>query len=95
MIDSVIKANKKYYPQLLLEERKYIQKKIKTEDYIDEDLERSESDSDSNNETKSDIDKKYFNTNKSLVVSVNHSLLGFFLCQFVRIYEFNSILLNK
>ena len=29
MIDSVIKANKKYYPQTLLEECKYTQKKIK------------------------------------------------------------------
>ena len=52
MIDSVIKANKKYYPQILLEECKYIQEKIKTENYIDEDLENS----DSNNETESDID---------------------------------------
>ena len=56
MIDSVIKANKKYYPQTLLEECKYIQEKIKTENYIDEDLENSESDSNSNDETESDID---------------------------------------
>ena len=56
MIDSVIKANKKYYPQTLLEECKYIQEKIKTENYIDEDLEKSESDSDSNDETEFDID---------------------------------------
>ena len=51
-IDPVIKANKKYYPQILLEECKYNQEKIKTENYIDEDLENS----DSNNETESDID---------------------------------------
>ena len=56
MIDSVIKANKKYYPQMLLEECKYIQEKIKTENYIDEDLENSESDSNFNDETESDID---------------------------------------
>ena len=56
MLDSVIKANKKYYPQIDLEECKYVQEKIKTENYIDEDLEKSESDSDSNNETESDID---------------------------------------
>ena len=31
MLDSVIKANKKYYPQTLLEECKYVQEKIKTE----------------------------------------------------------------
>ena len=30
MIDSVIKANKKYYPQTLLEECKYTQEKIKS-----------------------------------------------------------------
>ena len=53
MIDSVIKANKKYYPQTLLEEWKYIQEKIKIENYINEDLENS----DSNNETESDIDE--------------------------------------
>ena len=58
MIDSIIKANKKYYPQTLLEECKYIQEKIKIENYINEDLENSESDSDSNNETESDIDNK-------------------------------------
>ena len=56
MLDSVIKANKKYYPQTFLEECKYAQEKIKTENYIDEDLEKSESDSDSNDETESDID---------------------------------------
>ena len=58
MIDSVIKANKKYYPQTLLEECKYIQEKIKTENYINEDLEKSEPYSDSNNETESDIDNE-------------------------------------
>ena len=56
MIDSVIKANKKYYPQTLLEECKYIQEKIKIENYIDKDIENSESDSDFNNETESDND---------------------------------------
>ena len=58
MLDSVIKANKKYYPQTLLEECKYIQEKIKTENYIDDDLEKSESDSDSNDQTESDIDNE-------------------------------------
>ena len=56
MIDSVIKANKKYYPQTLLEECKYVQEKIKMEKLINNDLEKSESDSDSNNETESDTD---------------------------------------
>ena len=40
MIDSVIKANKIYYPQRLLEECKYIQEKIKTENHINKDLEK-------------------------------------------------------
>ena len=58
MIDSVIRANKKYYPQTLLEECKYTQEKIKIENYINDDLEDSDSDSDSNNETESDIDNE-------------------------------------
>ena len=57
MLDSVIKANKKYYPQTILEECKYVQEKIKNENYIDDDFEKSESDSDSNEETESDIDE--------------------------------------
>ena len=48
MLDCVIKPNKKYYPQTFLEECKYVQEKIKTENFIDEDL---ESDSGSNYET--------------------------------------------
>ena len=48
MLDSVVKANKKYYPQTLLEECKYVQEKIKVENLIDDDLEKRESYSDSN-----------------------------------------------
>ena len=55
IIDSVIKANKKHYPQKFLEECKYLQEKMKTENYIDEELEKSESDSDFNDETEFDI----------------------------------------
>ena len=55
MIDSVIKANKNYYPQTLW---RNTQEKTKIENYINEDLEDSESDSDSNNETESDIDNE-------------------------------------
>ena len=40
MLRSVIKANKKYYPQTLLEECKYVQEKIKTENLIHDDLEK-------------------------------------------------------
>ena len=56
MLDSVIKANKKYYLQTFLEEYEYVQEKIKIESLIDDDLEKSESDSGFNDETESDID---------------------------------------
>ena len=58
MIDSVIKANKKCYPQTVLEECKYMQEKIKIENYINEDLENSELDSDFNDEAESDTDNE-------------------------------------
>ena len=54
MLDSVIKANKKYYPQTLSEECKYEQK-IKTENYIDEDF-KSESDTGNDNNADTDTD---------------------------------------
>ena len=58
MLDSVIKTKKKYYPQTLLEECKYEQKKIKIENLIDDDLEKklsaSEADNDYNDEMESD-----------------------------------------
>ena len=58
MIDSVIKPNRKYYPQTHYPKYypKYVQEKIKTENYPDKDLEKSELDSESNNETESDVD---------------------------------------
>ena len=56
-LDSVVRANKKYYPKTFLEECKYVQEKIKIENHIDEDLEKSEWDGDSNDETESDNDE--------------------------------------
>ena len=56
MLNSVIKAKKKHYPQTSLKECKYEQKRIKIENLIDDDLEKSEPDSHSNDETKFDID---------------------------------------
>ena len=47
MLYSVIESDKKYYPQTFLEECKYVQEKIKFENYIDEEL---DSDSDNDNE---------------------------------------------
>ena len=40
MLDSVIKAKKKYYPRTLLEECKYEPERIKTENLTDDDLEK-------------------------------------------------------
>ena len=61
MLDSVVKAKKKHYPQTLLEECKYEPKNIKMENLIDNDLEKSssdesdnEADNGSNNETEFD-----------------------------------------
>ena len=57
MLESIIKAKKKYYPQTLLEECKYEQKKIKMENLIHDDLEKSlsdESDSESDNDNDKD-----------------------------------------
>ena len=45
MLDSVIETDEKYYLQTFLEECKYVQEKIKFENYIDEEL-----DSDSDDE---------------------------------------------
>ena len=60
MLDSVIKAKKKYYPQTFWEEFKYEQEKIQMENVIDNDLEKSssdESDNDSNDKTEFDNDE--------------------------------------
>ena len=44
ILDSLIKAKKKYYPQTLLDECKYEPKKIKMENLLDDDLEKRLSD---------------------------------------------------
>ena len=48
MLDSVTRANKKYYPQTFLEECKYVIKKNKMENIINDDLDLSSSDESSN-----------------------------------------------
>ena len=54
MLDSVVKAKKKHYPQTFLEECKYEPKKIKLENFINDDLEKSSSD-ESDNEADNDF----------------------------------------
>ena len=53
ILDSVIYAYEKYYPQIFLQECKYVKNKIKTNNYIDKELE-SESDSHSDSDSDSD-----------------------------------------
>ena len=58
MLHSVVKVKKKYYPQTLLEESKYEPKKIKMENLIDDDFEKSssdESDSEADNDESNEI----------------------------------------
>ena len=50
ILESIIRANKKYYPQTLLEECKYEVKNIKVENLINDDLEITLSDNESDNE---------------------------------------------
>ena len=67
MTNSAVKAEKKYYPQMLLEECNYKPKKIKIENHINDDLGKGsseESDNDSNDETESDDGKDNDESNK-------------------------------
>ena len=57
ILDSIIGVNKKCYPQTLLEEFKYEIKKTKIENLINEDLEPSSS----NDETENDSDNESHN----------------------------------
>ena len=59
MLDPVIRVNKKYYPQTFLEEYKYVIRKNKMENIINDDLDLSspdECDSNSDNESDNEID---------------------------------------
>ena len=53
MLDSVIRVSKKYYPQILLEECKYEIKTTKMENLINDDLESSLSDDESESDYES------------------------------------------
>ena len=61
MLDSVIRVSKKYFPQTFLEECKYEIKKTKMENLINDDLDLSssddETDNESNDETEFDNDE--------------------------------------
>ena len=55
MLESVIRVNKKYYPQAFLEDCKYVIRKNKMENLINDDLDLSSSD-ESDNESDNEID---------------------------------------
>ena len=70
MLDSVVKVGKKYYPQVFLEECKYIKRKNKMFNYINDDLEMTSSNDDdddgelyseSDSESDSDSDSNFNN----------------------------------
>ena len=54
MLNSVIRVNKKYYPQTLLEECKYVIRKNKMKNLINDDLDDSDSESDNESDNESD-----------------------------------------
>ena len=56
MLDSVVKVGKKYYPQVFLEECKYVKRKNKMFNYINDDLEMTSSDDDDEPDSESDSD---------------------------------------
>ena len=58
MLDSVVRVNKKHYPQTLLEECKYAIRKNKMENFINGDLDLSSSDK-SDNESDNQSDNKF------------------------------------
>ena len=70
MLDSVIRVNKKYYPQTLLEECKYVTRKNKIENLINHDLTLSSSDESDNESDESDNESDE-NSNESNNESVN------------------------
>ena len=61
ILDSLIRVNKKYYPQTLLEECKYVTRKNKMENLINNDLSLSspgESDNEDDNESDHESDNE-------------------------------------
>ena len=64
MLDSVVRVNKKYYPQMLLNKCKYVLRKNKMENLINDDLDLSssdESDHESDNESHNGSDNEFDN----------------------------------
>ena len=58
MLDYVIKVNKKYYPQTLLDECKYEIKKTKMDNLINDNLEKGSSDDETDNDSDNETDNE-------------------------------------
>ena len=59
MLDSIIRINKKYYLQTLLEECKYEIKKNKIENIINDNLDQSSSDNENDSDFDNEIDNEF------------------------------------
>ena len=74
MLDSVLTVSKKYYPEVLLEDSEYEIKNTKIENLIDDVLDLSlydnETDNESNNETEFDNDEQFVETENSIPIAL-------------------------
>ena len=79
MLDSVIRVNKKYYPQTLLEECRYVIRKNKMENLINNDLTLSSSDESANKSDEGDNESDNEFDNESVNESLNESNKNFLI----------------
>ena len=59
MIDSLYRKDKNYYPQVFLEECKYVVKEKKMTEYVNDEIEFSYDDSDREDSDKENSDEEY------------------------------------
>ena len=103
LIDSVFRAGKKYYPQVFLEECKYVVKEKKIPKYIIDDIEIS-SDSDRENSDEENSDKETFaeetsDEENSYEESSDEEKKFFFFFVYIKVvnkyYQKNKVKLQK
>ena len=74
MLDSVLRVSKKYYPEVLLEDSEYEIKNTKMENLINDVLDLSlydnETDNESDNETEFDNDEQFIETENSIPIAL-------------------------
>ena len=74
MLDSVANVKKKYYLQTLLEECKYEIKNTKMESFINDDLERSSSNDETDSDFDNESDNKAKNHLRNLIMNLTMNL---------------------